>query len=163
MSTSLSSWYQEHATQLFRVPQAGEEDDLVAAFDATFSSAVQTTLNGEDISREKLFENIKLIRASSIHIDVAFGNIIEAPLKQDEPSTAGLIAGQVVITRSLKIRIRVTPAQNETIAVFQVLIEEDPNVTSEDRRRVMKLSEVLTHRQLPVHLGPTLHATAESN
>jgi len=95
-------------------------------------------------------------RAAGVSASVKWENYMVVPKDGDNPDEAGIVAGFLVVTRSLKFRIRAAPAQLQTILTLNSKIEQD--VTAEgdedgDRRRIVHLFMTLVDKRPPIHFA----------
>ncbi|KAF8919171.1 hypothetical protein CPB85DRAFT_1429803 [Mucidula mucida] len=66
-----------------------------------------------------------------------------------EDAEAGVVAGFAVITRSMKFRIRVGPAQMLTSAMISLKLEEE-----DGKRVISQMFFTSTDKAAPIHLNP---------
>lgn len=188
MSTScdLTTWAQKHISAIF---EARSDDDLHHSFDAAFSSSSEIFVNHEQLSREWMREDMIKRRGAAISASVKWENVMVVPNDQDKPyevlywcvqcvqqilmkcGQAGIVAGFLIVTRALKFRIRVSPAQLQTIITINAKyfvyslwqmkalirsnrIEQDAAAVADehgDRRRIVHLFMTMTDKRPPIH------------
>ncbi|KIK67757.1 hypothetical protein GYMLUDRAFT_36522 [Collybiopsis luxurians FD-317 M1] len=69
--------------------------------------------------------------------------------------TTGIVAGYLIVTRTLKFRIRATPAKNHTHISLSAKIVHDPEATSstdQDKRRITQLFFTSVMKAAPIHI-----------
>ncbi|KAF9490961.1 hypothetical protein BDN71DRAFT_1453614 [Pleurotus eryngii] len=154
----LIPWLQDRFSKIYDISSSQNEggpiEDFSAGFDAAFASNILITINGEEVSRDGLREGIISSTFAATHIQVEWKDLIEVPNQGSDDSdlVTGMVAGQLVTTRSLKFRIRAAPAQNQTITIFQARIENDTTISSGDPRRITQLYYTTLSKPVPVHV-----------
>ncbi|KII95398.1 hypothetical protein PLICRDRAFT_170055 [Plicaturopsis crispa FD-325 SS-3] len=153
---SLQAWAQTHLSALY------ESSDPNAAFEAAFSPSAQIYLNHEALGRPDLKERVVgRVGAAANGASVKWENIIAVP-KEKGDENAGIVAGFLVVTRSLRFRIRAAPAQTQTFITISAKIEQDPSVApdaSGDRRRIVHLFETALDQVPQIHLQTPREST----
>ncbi|KAF7432529.1 hypothetical protein PC9H_004470 [Pleurotus ostreatus] len=158
--SNLIPWLQDRFSKIYDISLLQNEggptglEDFSAGFDAVFASNIRITINGEEVSRDGLKERIISSASAATHIQVEWKDLIEVPNQgiDDSDLVTGMVAGQFIITRSLKFRIRAAPAQNQTITIFQARIENDANISSGDLRRITQLHYTMLSKPVPIHV-----------
>jgi hypothetical protein len=132
MSTEsdLTTWAHQHISAIY---EANSDHDLRKAFENTFSPSSEFFVNHQRVSRESMKEDMTKRRAACVSASVKWENSMVVPKDGDKPDEvcsyvtrnqnftlilccqAGIVAGFLVVTRSLKFRIRAAPAQLQTI------------------------------------------------
>ncbi|KAF4575475.1 hypothetical protein EYR40_004786 [Pleurotus pulmonarius] len=174
----LIPWLQDGFSKIYTISSVQNDgdttklEDFGIGFDAVFASNIQITINGEEVSRDGLKEQIISSSFVATHIQLEWKDLIEVPnqgvddsdlvkiyiaspvrlLKLRHMQVTGMVAGQFITTRSLKFRIRAAPAQNQTITVFQARIENDASISSDDARRITHLHYTTLSKPVPVHI-----------
>jgi hypothetical protein len=113
--------------------EAASDEDLHKSFEATFSPHSEIFVNYENLSRESMKDDLMKRRGAAVSTSVKWENVMAVPKDQKKPDEvyfqcmkqlrkmlikwyqAGIVAGFLIVTRSLRFRIRVTPAQLQTI------------------------------------------------
>jgi len=129
-SCDLTTWAQRHISAIY---EAQSEDDLHHAFEAAFSPSLETFVNHERVSRESIKDDMVQRRGAAISSSVKWENVMAVPKDREKPDEvhflckiclrhilmlcgqAGIVAGFLIVTRSLRFRIRVSHAQLLTI------------------------------------------------
>ncbi|KAF5392954.1 hypothetical protein D9757_001277 [Collybiopsis confluens] len=70
---------------------------------------------------------------------------------QGEPKN-GIVAGYLIVTRTLKFRIRATPAKNYTHISLSAKIAHDEQSTEADKRRITQMFFTSVTKAAPVHI-----------
>jgi len=132
MAQSLTEWAQSHLTTLYEshptTSAPATESDLSPAFDSAFSPEAEIFVNHDAVDRDALKDSIAKKKWAVQRCDVEWKNVIEVPANTNKPHEAGIVAGFLVVTHSMKFRIRATPAQNQTFISFNAKIAQDPSV-----------------------------------
>ncbi|ESK83496.1 hypothetical protein Moror_4881 [Moniliophthora roreri MCA 2997] len=138
--TSLTEWAQSNLNALFE--HSGEQEDTFSSqFNATFSPNASILMNHETISVDEYKKRISqtLVTASS---SVEWKDVLE-------DTEAGVVAGFLVITRTMKFRIRAAPAKNYTYITISAKIAQEGG-----ERRIVNLVHTFTSKAAPIHIQP---------
>ena len=77
MYSSIYSWSIDHIKSVF---EAKSEDDCLRAIDATFSHAIEVTVNGKSLSRMELQRFVLgMLGSSGYRLSVQWQNAVEVP------------------------------------------------------------------------------------
>ncbi|KAH0839580.1 hypothetical protein J3R83DRAFT_496 [Lanmaoa asiatica] len=144
-STNATSWIQSRLTALY------EDTNFQDAFDQAFSPACEVRLNHAVHPIQEFKENFVSRRAAATHMSVAW-NADLISTNDDKPEQPTVVAGVLVVTRSLPFRIRVTAAQIQTHIHFSAKIEQDASVQDGDQRRITSFYYTSVDRSPPIHL-----------
>ncbi|KIM72864.1 hypothetical protein PILCRDRAFT_829531 [Piloderma croceum F 1598] len=150
-SCDLTTWAQRHISAIY---EAQSEDDLHNAFEAAFSPSLETFVNHEQMSRESIKDDMVQRRAAAISSSVKWENVMVVPKNPEKPDEAGIVAGFLIITRSLRFRIRVSHAQLLTTLTINAKIEQDATAVADehgDRRRIVHLFMTMEDKRAPIH------------
>ncbi|KAF9269893.1 hypothetical protein L218DRAFT_992573 [Marasmius fiardii PR-910] len=147
MSTSLTEWAQSKLNNMFELSRQSSED-LQAHFNTTFSPNAQILMNHVPISAPEFQKRISESSGGTAKVSVEWKDVME-------DSQAGIVAGFLVLTRSMVFRIRAAPAQNHTFLNISAKIEEDSSAQPDehgDKRRIVHLVYTSVTKPAAVHL-----------
>ncbi|KIM80538.1 hypothetical protein PILCRDRAFT_822258 [Piloderma croceum F 1598] len=150
-SCDLTTWAQRHISAIY---EAQSEDDFHHAFEAAFSPSLETFVNHEQVSRESIKDDMVQRRAAAISSSAKWENVMAVPKDQEKPDEAGIVAGFLIVTRSLRFRIRVSHAQLLTILTINAKIEQDAAAVADehgDHRRIVHLFMTMADKRAPIH------------
>ena len=127
-SLNLTDWMKHGVTNLYASLTRTSPHSSVNATDATstFSNSYGSVMspnavvvvNGQKIDAELLKENYEGLRGATAHIDLEWGDVKEEST-EGAGYDSGTVVGEYTITRSLRFRIRVGPAQAKTKIRFR--------------------------------------------
>ncbi|KIJ70382.1 hypothetical protein HYDPIDRAFT_78309 [Hydnomerulius pinastri MD-312] len=152
-SSDMTSWIQSRLTAVY---EAADDDAFQSSFDQIFSSNCEVRVDHVVHPLQTLKDNLMSRRAAVKGVTVAWDseNLISTnDNKLDEPS---VVAGSLVVTRSLPFRIRAAPAQRNTHINFSAKIEQDTTLQADvqgDRRRVTSFYHTSVDRTPPIHFA----------
>jgi len=154
-----AAWIQSHLTALYESDVAAVQD----AFDRTFSPLCEIRLNHDVQPLQTFRDDVAARRTAATHVNVAWGlnsntgsshaggGVIST--NEDKPEEPAVVAGALVVTRSLPFRVRVSPAQRQTYIYFSAKIERDPGVQGGDPRRIMSFYYTSLDKTPPIHFA----------
>ncbi|KAN0097821.1 hypothetical protein V8E55_002267 [Tylopilus felleus] len=142
--TSATAWIQSHLTALY------EDIHTQDAFDRAFSPACDVRVNHETRGVQALREDLAARRTATTHVHIAWDPSVVST-NEDKPDEPAIVAGALVVTRSLPFRIRVGLAQRETHVRFSARIERDASVQDGDQRRITSFYYTAVEKTPPLH------------
>ncbi|KAF8450914.1 hypothetical protein L210DRAFT_3521557 [Boletus edulis BED1] len=157
-----AAWIQSRLTALYETDVAGVQD----VFDRTFSPLCEVRLNHVVQPLQTFRDDVAARRTAATHVSVAWGlnsfpgashsdeGVVST--NEDKPKEPAVVAGALVVTRSLPFRIRVSPAQRQTYIYFSARIERDLGVQGGDPRRITSFYYTSVDKTPPIHF--TVHA-----
>ncbi|KAF8556276.1 hypothetical protein OG21DRAFT_1409338 [Imleria badia] len=141
-----TSWIHSRLTALY------EDVSVQDAFDQAFSPACEVRLNHDVHLLQSFKDELASRRAAATHVSVAWdANVIST--NDDTPDQPAVVAGALVVTRSLPFRIRVSPAQRHTHVHFSAKIEQDAGAQGGDQRRITSFYYTSVDRTPPIHFA----------
>ncbi|KAF9246858.1 hypothetical protein BU15DRAFT_69718 [Melanogaster broomeanus] len=150
-----TSWIQ---SRLGAVYEVAEEGAFQSSFDQLFSPNCEVRVDHEvhplQTFRGELMSRRAAAQSVAVAWDDAGGGIIST--NDDDPNLPSVVAGSLVVTRSLRWLIRAAPAQRMTHINFSAKIEQDASVQADeqgDRRRVTSFYYTSVDRVPPIHLA----------
>ncbi|THU90352.1 hypothetical protein K435DRAFT_728446 [Dendrothele bispora CBS 962.96] len=158
---SLTDWAKTRIGSLYELHSTSGEEQQAQQTGAglVFAPNVQIFHNHKQTSPEDFQKEISQT-FGSVGSSVEWKECVEVP---GEDSREGIVAGFLVVTRTLKFRIRAGPAKNNTFVSFSAKIEEDANSEADgqgDRRRIVQLFHTSSSKAAPVHLhGMQTHSS----
>jgi hypothetical protein len=130
-SHDLAAWTQARISAIY---EAQSDTDFQKSFSSAFSSSPEIFINHQNISKDNMKDDIaKRRNAAACGMDVKWENVMVVPKDSAKPDEvrwndkgddgrgllmiyqAGIVAGFLVVNRSLKYRIRAAPAQMQTV------------------------------------------------
>ncbi|KAF8121328.1 hypothetical protein EV363DRAFT_1365554 [Boletus edulis] len=145
-----AAWIQSRLTALYESDVAGVQD----VFDRTFSPLCEVRLNHVAATHVSVAWGLNSIPGAS-HSDEGV-----VSTNEDKPKEPAVVAGALVVTRSLPFRIRVSPAQRQTYMYFSARIERDLGVQGGDPRRITSFYYTSVDKTPPIHF--TVHCAAQA-
>ncbi|EJC99907.1 uncharacterized protein FOMMEDRAFT_22918 [Fomitiporia mediterranea MF3/22] len=151
----LKTWTQERLKALYTAP---DDDAFHSAFESAFAPEGQSTIviNGKEMPREKLKDEIKAQRAAMTKVNVEFHEPIEDAETTREIDNAdsqpGIVKGSWTVTRSLRFKLRGAPDQMRRISQFEAKVE--PLSPGSDEYRIVHLAETVEVKRPPIQLLP---------
>lgn len=132
------SWIQTHLGALY---EAREDEVFANAFDTAFSPSCEVRVNHAPSTLDALRDSVSSRKAAAKGVALSWENIISTGNRPDEPS---VVAGTLIVTRSMMFRVRAAPAERLTHINFSARVEplEDSTVQADendDRRRITSL------------------------
>ncbi|KAG1725288.1 uncharacterized protein EDB91DRAFT_1239885 [Suillus paluster] len=145
----LISWTQSRLGALY---EAHEDDAFASAFDAVFASSCEVRVNHIPSTLDAFKDSVSSRRAASRGVTLSWENVITTGDSPDEPS---VVAGTLIITRSMMFRIRAAPAQRLTQIHFSARVEQDSSVQAneDDNRRITSLYHTSVDKTPPIHFA----------
>ncbi|KAG2744618.1 hypothetical protein P692DRAFT_20743444 [Suillus brevipes Sb2] len=148
----LISWTQSHLGALY---EAREDEAFVNAFDIAFSPSCEVRVNHAPSTLEALRDSVSSRTAATRGVALSWENVISTG---DSPHEASVVAGTLIITRSMMFLIRAAPAQRLTHINFSAKVErlEDSNVQAngnDDSRRITSLYLTSVDTVPPIHFA----------
>ena len=121
-SNSLTAWFQARIQQLYDL----QDTNFLAELSSLFEDDATIILNHVPVSLKEFSDQFAALRAAAVSEQVEWKDIQEMAVTDgDEGETAAsaapaeeIVAGCYIVTRSLRFRIRVTPAQSKSHIVF---------------------------------------------
>ncbi|KLO12542.1 hypothetical protein SCHPADRAFT_875306 [Schizopora paradoxa] len=152
----LETWVKQKLESLYLNKVDGDFD---AYFDSVFAPDVQLTVNDEPVDREQFKTDLKNFQFAATSGSVDWEHVEVKPKDETKPDEAGTVAGQDIVTRSLRIRIRVSQMQTQRKSSFEAEVETlaSPAGDQSDKRRIVKLSEKREDHRLPVNIRGVVH------
>ncbi|KAG1747732.1 uncharacterized protein EDB91DRAFT_1245220 [Suillus paluster] len=146
----LISWTQSRLGAFY---EAREEEAFASAFNAVFSPSCEVRVNHAPSTLDAFRDSISLRKAASRGVTLSWENVICTGDNPDEPS---VVAGTLIITRSMMFLIRAAPAQRLTYINFSARVEplEPSGVQADendDRRRITSLYHTSVDKVPPIH------------
>jgi len=151
-TTTLTSWVQTLLTALYESSSTTQPSEFQSSFDAVFSSGAQFFVNYEPVARDAFKEDMEKRAFAATRISVEWKEVMEVAKADNNAHGIGTVAGCIVITRSMKFRIRAAPAQSNTNIVFIAKVERDPTIQSGDPRRIVHIHQASVDKAAPIHL-----------
>ncbi|KAF8957585.1 hypothetical protein BDZ97DRAFT_1845699 [Flammula alnicola] len=155
-SSPLTQWLQTRLGSLYESVPPVEEADFNALFQSAFSDDASIYVNHEQMSQETFLTRLHSYNAAITRATVEWKEVIEATPKEGEQHSAGgIVAGFFVVTRSMKFRIRVGPAQRLSFNSFSAKIDENPDAQpgpDGTRLRITQLFITSVDKAAPIHL-----------
>jgi len=172
--SSLPEWFKARINAIYSVE---DEASRNAALDSFFGSSASVQQNDETLEVQEKRRRIQSTTAASAGTDVKWDNIEEtdsvrcqycALLHRIHLGVQGNLEGQYVLTVSSKFRIRAAPMQRYITVKFTARcalnmriihslisprVEDDPEASGDDKRRVVSLRETEEIKQAPVHIA----------
>ncbi|KIL63781.1 hypothetical protein M378DRAFT_11871 [Amanita muscaria Koide BX008] len=119
-SIALTTWFQGEIDKLYKIPQQADFD---AEFARLFTSDARIILDHVPVSVDELRSTLAASQFAAVSQEVEWKDIQEKKVNEkDGESNEEIVAGCYIVTRSLKFRIRVTPAQTKSHVVFSAKI-----------------------------------------
>ncbi|TFK34124.1 hypothetical protein BDQ12DRAFT_727167 [Crucibulum laeve] len=147
----LTTWLQAHLSTLYEPPATADDADFQASFNSTFSPSAQIIVNHQMSSLDQFKDNLLSSKAAMTRATVHWKEVMQV----DSPSEkSGIVAGFFVVTRTMKFRIRASPAQNNGYNSFSAKIDQDPGAPSaaEDNWRITQLFLTTENKAAQIHL-----------
>jgi hypothetical protein len=146
------SWTQSHLGALY---EAQEDEVFANTFDTAFSPSCEVRVNHAPSTLDALRASVSSRKAATKGVALSWENVISTGNSPDEPS---VVAGTLIITRSMMFRIRAGPAQRLTHINFSAKVErlEDSNVQADendDSRRITSLYLTSVDTVPPIHFA----------
>ncbi|KAF5362762.1 hypothetical protein D9758_011730 [Tetrapyrgos nigripes] len=166
---SLTEWAQSRINSLYELhstSESAEEPESTGAgtkFSSIFAPNAVIYHNHSQISVEEFQKEISQA-FGAVGSNVEWKECVESP-ESKENSQAGIVAGFLHVTRTLKFRIRASPAKNNTFICISAKIEEDPTFDADehgDHRRITQLFHTSVSKAAPVHFH-TVKAQEDSS
>ncbi|RDB20577.1 hypothetical protein Hypma_012151 [Hypsizygus marmoreus] len=151
-TTTLTSWVKNSLTNLFESSLASEEEIFQTSFESIFSPHAQIISNHERTTADAFKENILNRAFAATRVSVNWKEVFEVPNAEDAAHQTGIVAGCIVVTRSLKFRIRAAPAQSNWTMVFSARVESEPSIQNGDPRRIVEFIQTSFDMPAPIHL-----------
>ncbi|KAG2067324.1 hypothetical protein BDR04DRAFT_1027967 [Suillus decipiens] len=144
------SWTQ---SRLGAIYEAQEDEVFANAFGTAFSPSCEVRVDHAPSTLDELRDSVSLRRTATRGIALSWENVISTGKSPDEPS---VVAGTLIITRSMMFRIRAAAAQRLTHINFSAKVErlEDSNVQTDendDPRRITSLYITSMDTVPPIH------------
>ncbi|KAG1774356.1 hypothetical protein EV702DRAFT_1200374 [Suillus placidus] len=144
------SWTQSHLGALY---EAREDGVFANAFDTAFSPSCEVRVNHAPSTVDALRDSVSSRKVATRGVALSWENVISTGDSPDEPS---VVAGTLIITRSMMFLIRAAPAHRLTHINFSAKVErlEDVQVDeNDDRRRITSLYLTSVDIVPPIHFA----------
>ncbi|KAG2031899.1 hypothetical protein BDR03DRAFT_1015696 [Suillus americanus] len=146
------SWTQSHLGALY---EAREDEVFANAFDNAFSPSCEVRVNHAPSTLDALRDSVSSRKVAARGVALSWENVISTGNSPDEPS---VVAGTLIITRSMMFRVRAAPAHRLTHIKFSAKVErlEDSNVQADendDPRRITSLYLTSVDIVPPIHFA----------
>ncbi|KAK7448133.1 hypothetical protein VKT23_013892 [Stygiomarasmius scandens] len=152
---SLTDWAKSNINSLYELHSTSGEGQQAQQSGAglVFAPNAQIFHNHKQVTVEE-FQKEMSQSFGSVGSSVEWKECVEIPESKETPHT-GIVAGFLVVTRTMKFRIRAAPAQNNTFISISAKIEDSNTEGDEqgDRRRVVQLFHTAVTKAAPVHLA----------
>lgn len=117
---SLITWFQALIQQLYDVSQ---QTNILGVLSGVFGDDASIILNHVPVTLKEFSDQLTARRAAAVSEVVEWKDIQDLTVEEGETAastapTEEIIAGCYIVTRSLRFRIRVTPAQSKSHVVF---------------------------------------------
>ncbi|KAI5118643.1 hypothetical protein M0805_000019 [Coniferiporia weirii] len=130
MSPDLGTWTRACLTALYTAPVSDGDTAFTRAFDHAFAPAARVHVG---LDREKMREDVRAARGAMQAADVKFDDVhCEVDSGSETGIETGTVRGTWTVTRSMKFRIRATPAQMRRVATFEARVEADATFVAGD-------------------------------
>ncbi|KAG0704592.1 hypothetical protein DFH29DRAFT_801610 [Suillus ampliporus] len=146
------SWTQSRLGALY---EAREDEPFASAFDAVFSPSCEVRVNHTPSTLDAFRDSVLSRKAANRGVTLSWDNLISTGDNPDEPS---VVAGTLIIARSMMFLIRAAPAQRLTYINFSARVEllESSGVQADendDRRRITSLYHTSVDKVPPIHFA----------
>ncbi|KAG9317117.1 hypothetical protein JVU11DRAFT_1308 [Chiua virens] len=167
VSANATTWIQSRLTPLFAATRprqtrasgdaaAPAVDDTMAAFQdtfaQTFSPACEVRHNHVVQPLEALKQDLADRRYAAVHASAVW-DLALLSTNDDGADEPTVVAGALVVTRSLPFLIRASAAQRRMQVHFSAKIEKDVNVMGDDKRRITSFYYTSVDTTPPIHLA----------
>ncbi|KAF8635326.1 hypothetical protein AX17_003945 [Amanita inopinata Kibby_2008] len=146
----LTSWFVTHTEALHSQLPPGD-NLLQDAFKAMFADEAKIVVNHEQVSVREYWEEVEKRRFAVVGESVEWRDVLERAGTGtgggDGEGEEGIVAGSYVLTRSLKFRVRVTPAQTTSHVVFSAKVRKWQG----EERRIVEMFVTSVDKPVPVH------------
>ncbi|KAI5115804.1 hypothetical protein M0805_006810 [Coniferiporia weirii] len=120
MSPDLGIRTRARLAALYIAPASDGDTAFTHAFDHAFVPAARTHA---DLDRERMKEDVRtardVMRATDVKFDVEFDDV----RCEIDSRRTGMVRGTWMVTRSMKFRVRVAPAQMRRVATFEAQVD----------------------------------------
>ncbi|KAG1733694.1 hypothetical protein EDB19DRAFT_1612677, partial [Suillus lakei] len=144
----LISWTQSRLGALY---EAFEDESFASAFENAFSPSCEVRVNHTPSTLDTFKDSVSSRRAASTGITLSWENVITTGDSLDEPP---VISGTLIITRSMRFRIRAAPAQRQTHINFSARVEiQQVQGDEDDPLRITSLYHTSVDKSPPIHFA----------
>ncbi|KAJ7592427.1 hypothetical protein C8J56DRAFT_928647 [Mycena floridula] len=149
---SLTEWLQTNLTGRY-FEKKEEGDQANAAAPVVFAPNAQIFLNHVSTSIEEYQQHHERNLMTS-GATVEWKDVIEVPDSEEEGKAheAGIVAGFLVVTRSMKFKVRATAAKSQTLITLSAKIEQSGEDSEPDKRRIVQLFHTAAQKAVPIHI-----------
>ncbi|KAF8845578.1 hypothetical protein BDN67DRAFT_986730 [Paxillus ammoniavirescens] len=147
----MTSWIQPRLTGVY---EAADDDAFQSSFGQLFSANCELRIDHAVHPLQTFKDDLASRRAAAKNVTVAWDDVIST--NDDKPDQPSVVAGSLVVTRSLPFRIRAAPAQRNTHIKFSAKIEQDASVQADeqnDQRRIISFYYTSVDRTPPIHFA----------
>ncbi|KAF5355124.1 hypothetical protein D9756_005712 [Leucocoprinus leucothites] len=155
MSDNLVDWFKERFTPLYQISAGATEDSLSTQLDSMFEKNAHIIHNHEPIDLAKFTEGLRASSAAVVKADVEWKEVMSSVGRTSGMDQDGIVSGYFIVTRSLRFRIRVGPAQNLQHCFFSAKIKNGQGDKGEGDSGSPVISELFItsiNKQAPIHL-----------
>ncbi|KAF9021450.1 hypothetical protein BDZ89DRAFT_1071409, partial [Hymenopellis radicata] len=132
--------------------QSPISQSLIDTAKSAISALIESAVNSTTVASPNAFGQNAQIYEFQTMLAQRFGASVGVQIEWKdifEDTEANVVAGFAVITRSLKFRIRVGPAQVLTSAAISLKLEEE-----DGKRVISQMFFTSTDKAAPIHLSP---------
>ncbi|KIL00475.1 hypothetical protein PAXRUDRAFT_821674 [Paxillus rubicundulus Ve08.2h10] len=152
--SNMTSWIQPRLTGVY---EAADDDAFHSSFARLFSANCELRIDHAVHPLQAFKDDLASRRTAAKNVTVAWDDVISTNDSDDKPGQPWtVVAGSLVVTRSLPFRIRAAPAQRNTHIKFSAKIEQDASVQADERgdqRRITSFYYTSVDRTPPIHFA----------